>query len=76
MNRITVTRSMVNLYTMQVCAEADATDEEILRVCNNENDPGTEHGWCAVIRETHEEPKARPITCDDDPARTHFLVTC
>ncbi|MFA5015737.1 MAG: hypothetical protein WC549_09405, partial [Actinomycetota bacterium] len=63
---------------MQVCAVNDATDEEILEVCNGENPSGTSAGWNTVIR-TEKDLSASiretflPIACDEIAGRTHFL---
>jgi hypothetical protein len=77
MPRIVVTRSIVGIAHMQVCAEADVTDEEILAVCNRENPSGTEYGWSRVCRADDEFwGKTAPTPCADDPTRTHFLVAC
>ena len=63
---------------MQVCALSDATDEEILAVCNSENPSGTSLGWCRVIRDLEEDETKQmlPVECEDHPGRTHFLVSC
>lgn len=80
MNRVVVTRQMFNIFTMQVCAIQDATDEEILEVCNRENVAGTENGWQTVIRtpngEFGQEENKRPVPCIDNPDRIHYLVLC
>lgn len=78
MDRVVVTRSMVGLFGMQVCAISDATDEEILKVCNEQNKSGTSNGWCRVIREWRDEwdENMLPVKCADYPDRTHFIVTC
>lgn len=73
MNRVEVTRSFVGIYYMQVCAEKDASDKEILEVCNRENISGTTNGWMSVLREDSEHP---PVACQDNPSRLHFLVSC
>lgn len=70
--RVVITKSILGICHMQVCAERDATDVEILDVCNRDNPSGTSLGWCEVIR----EGKGRPIACADDATRTHFLVVC
>jgi len=75
MERVVMTKAFHGIAGMQVCAAADATDEEILSLCNRENLSGTSRGWCAVLRDGVEE-KYLPVTCVDDPARRHFLVTC
>ena len=75
--RVFVTRPMYGVCHMQVCAANDATDDEILAVCNQENPSGTEHGWSTVCRSDSEAwGKTAPVTCKSDPARTHFLVAC
>jgi hypothetical protein len=70
--RVVVTRAIVGIVSMQVCAVSDATDEEILAVCNRENPSGTSQGWTSVVR----EGAGAPVTCHDDPARQHLLVSC
>jgi len=40
MNRVTVSRCWVGFFGVQVCAVKDATDDEILEVCNRENPAG------------------------------------
>ncbi len=84
--RVIVTRTMLNpgryglmaICFMQVCAVADATDEEILLTCNTENNNGTlSHPWSAVHRECDRErgiDGAGP--CEEIPGRLHFLVSC
>lgn len=81
MNKVIVTAPVLGVCMMQVCAEKDATDEEILGVCNGENPSGTRHGWTSVIREVEEgcmfrTEKALPVKCSDYPDRRHFLVLC
>lgn len=74
MDRVTVSRSVVGICHMQVCAVADATDAEILKVCNGENPSGTQAGWTTVIREG--EDNQRPVQCQSLGDRLHFLVSC
>lgn len=82
MNRVIVTKTFIGICHMQVCAEADATDEEILEVCNSENPSGTSCGWSTVVRSVNpdgglfDDPKMLPVQCHDHPSRTHFLVAC
>jgi len=76
MNRVVVTKMFNGICGMQVCAVKDATDGEILAVCNRENPSGTSLGWCEVARETHSEEKIRPVQCADDPNRLHLIATC
>ena len=64
---------------MQVCAEKDATDEEILQVCNSENPSGTSKGWYKVIRNIEEDLYAEsmcPKQCAYSSDRLHFLIVC
>ena len=78
--RVEVANRFCNIFTMQVCAVDDATDEEILAVCNRENLAGTTNGWSTVIRVADgsfgREANKAPVPCSDHPGRTHFLVTC
>lgn len=79
--RIIVTNPFCGICFMQVCAEKDATDEEILKTCNSENPAGTSHGWAKVWREDEktedgEVRKLGPVCCSDDPDRLHLMVNC
>jgi hypothetical protein len=81
MERVIVTNPFVGICGMQVCAVADATDKEILAVCNSENPSGTTNGWGEVIREVKEEgfmnsKNCLPVVCKDYPDRLHFIVVC
>lgn len=85
MKRVEVTLSAVGIFAMQVCAVEDASDEEILRVCNHENPAGTTHGWQTVVRrevieaapdQLGYEPNKLPIKCKEHEGRMHFLVYC
>ena len=78
MERVVVNNFFVNIFTMQVCAVKDATDEEILQVCNSQNPAGTRSGWSKVIRtsDDHDMPEALPVQCAEDPDRLHYLVSC
>ena len=76
MEKIIVTQPMIGICYMQVCAESDSTDKEILKVANSENPAGTRNGWMEVARENHKDKKLRPVVCDDDKNRTHFILIC
>jgi hypothetical protein len=76
MKRVIVTHPMIGICFMQVCAVSDATDEEILEVANRENPAGTENDWTKVARENDEDERKRPVVCDDDKNRTHFILVC
>jgi hypothetical protein len=75
MKRIVITRPVLGLCYMQVCAVLDATDEEILAVANTENPAGTRAGWSEVLRAPTEHA-AGPTVCADDPGRLHLLLVC
>jgi len=72
---IEILKPAVGLFYMQVCADKDATDEEILAHCNAENPSGTSAGWCNVVRNDKRE-NLNPVVCHDNPDRLHFLVEC
>ena len=76
MEKVKVTIPFAGICYMQVCAEEDATDEEILEVANRDNPSGTSNGWSGVARESHENIEARPQPCADHPGRKHFIVIC
>ena len=69
------TAGLASIYTMQVCAVDDASDEEILSVCNIENPAGTTNGWSEVIRKDTDRAAGR-VPCADVPGRWHYLVQC
>ena len=76
MDRIVVTKVFHGIFSMQVCAEKDVSDDEILVVCNDQNPSGTTNGWSKVVRNDKEHPNCNPVKCDDDSSRLHFLVNC
>jgi len=80
MARVLVMNPLAVLSGMAVCAVADATDEEILDVCNRENPSGTRGGWSSVVRtldQTINNNEGQvPCPCRDHPERMHFLVFC
>lgn len=85
MNRVVVTKSMMGIFSMQVCAEKDAKDEEILEVCDRENPAGTTNGWGTVVRviqnvigvsDDYDGKNQLPVQCEKDPERLHFIVYC
>jgi hypothetical protein len=81
MKRVIITQPIFGICYMQVCAEADASDEEILEVCNSENPSGTTNGWAEVIRTVEEEhnyriPNFQPVQCSEYSDRQHFLIVC
>lgn len=76
MKKVIVTNPFIGICYMQVCAEANATDEEILEVANCENPAGTRNGWVRVARENEEDERLHPVICDNDPNRKHFILIC
>lgn len=79
MEKVIVTRPMIGICHMQVCCDKDATDQEILDVCNRENVSGTSNGWALVIRKLDADSIFQtpgPVQCADDPNRLHIMVAC
>ena len=74
MDRIVITKMWHGITSMQVCAEKDVSDDEILKVCNSQNPSGTTGGWSQVVRDDTEHPGRNPAQCDDDPERLHQLI--
>lgn len=75
--RVIITKPIIGIAHMQVCAASDATDEEILSACNRGNPSGTEHGWSIVCRTDDEFcGKLAPVQCASDATRTHYMVAC
>jgi hypothetical protein len=72
MNRVEISRPIMGICNMQVCCVQDATDEEILEVCNRLNPAGTTNGW-GLVKRDGEFP---PVQCQDYPDRLHILVSC
>lgn len=78
MNKVVINKAMLGIFNMSACADKNATDEEILEVCNRENPSGTSNGWVTVVRKNHPEaPKESwPVICAADPNRLHFIIGC
>lgn len=79
--RVNITILMLGICAMQVCAASDATDEEILGVCNRENPSGTAAGWSKVVRKHDKNDlccvkENLPVECVTHYNRTHFLIFC
>ena len=78
--RVVITRPIMGICGMQVCAVKDASDKEILEVCNRENPSGTTAGWGTVIRRVKKgdfmTKENLPVICADDSNRKHFIVLC
>lgn len=82
MKRVEIANPFVGICHMQVCAVPDASDDEILALCNCENSSGTTNGWSTVIRENHPPSelwpidRIKPINCPQYKGRKHFVVWC
>ena len=77
MHRVIVANPVIGIAAMQVCACEDATDDEILAVCNYEHPAG----WSSVVREVIEGDMFRtqqtiPVRCHTYPDRWHIIVLC
>lgn len=80
MSRVEITRSIIGICGMQVCAVADADDAEILAHCNRFNPSGTMNGWGTVVRNPDgsmfQESTTAPVPCALHPGRVHYRVNC
>lgn len=79
MNRVIIMR--MNALSMQVCCVKDATDEEIIRECNDNNPCGTTHGWGPVVRTLDDNDpeiakRSLPVQCADYENRIHLIIQC
>lgn len=72
MERVIVTRPIIGICHMQVCACNDASEAEILEVANRDNPAGTSQGWTSIERDGVQAP----VPCKDEPDRTHYLLAC
>jgi len=75
MEKIVIANPFAGLLSMIVCVEGEATDEEILAVCNSQNPSGTTLGWCEVLHGAFPE-SGGPVQCSEYPERTHYVVIC
>ena len=76
LDRVIVTRHIIDACHMQVCAVKNATDKEMLEVANAENPAGTTGGWSTVLRDNKNTLKTAPVECNNDPERIHFILQC
>lgn len=72
--RVDVSKATMGVVYMQVCACKDATDSEIIEVCNRENPTTVLGGWEKVFRVDTEFADLRPKQCQVDSERLHLLV--
>jgi len=67
---------------MQVCVVADASDSEILEVCNRENPQMVTGGWHTIVRDKAHARQigvdecAAPGDCVECPGRKHKIAIC
>ena len=81
MNDVVITKPMMGIFGMQVCAKKGTSDESILSVCNTENPAGTQNGWCRVFRHVDEGDtllgeNCLPVQCKDHEDREHLIIIC
>jgi hypothetical protein len=77
MNKVVVTRAIVGICHMQVCADKAATTAEIEEIANRENPTGLVSGRWRVVREVDEHwGDMRPVQCAEDPGRMHYMLSC
>lgn len=79
MKRVEITKEYLGLAGMQVCAEKDVSDQEILNICNRLNPSGTSGGWQEVVRSVDKEyikESMLPVNCEKHNNRIHFIVIC
>lgn len=76
MRRVEVAKGVHGIAYMIACCEKDCTNEEILTECENLNPSGTRNGWSYVFREDHERENQRPVQCQENKDRLHFIVGC
>lgn len=82
-SRVFLTGMFAGLFSEHVCAVPDATDEEILKACNDADNsirPGSGK-WDIVIRTKEDADRAKvsfeagkPGQCVECPPRIHFVV--
>lgn len=80
--RVCVTLPYAGFRAMQVCVVQDATDQEILEVCNRENPQLVSRGWHTVVRDAAHAREigvdecAAPGKCVECPDRLHKIAIC
>jgi hypothetical protein len=74
--RVVITHPFMGICAMVACAVDDATDEEILKVCNAKNPSGVSSGWSIVVRDNMAGLNGLPSKCKHYNDRTHFIVLC
>lgn len=72
MEKVIVTRPMIGICHMQVCADKGVSEEEVLREANRQNPSGTMNGWSRIER----DGSMAPVACADDPNRMHYMIVC
>ncbi len=69
------------VYTFGVCycsacAPADYTREQVEDGANLAHPTGLDHGWKISDDPTFKDGEPNPCTCNDDPFRKHWLLSC
>jgi len=70
LRRIEVVRPHLGAYFMEVCAEGDCRDEELLAYANAE----WGEGWSRVVRGVPPGAGLDPLPCRHDRRRKHFVL--
>lgn len=73
MEDIIITKAMVGICHMQVCAIKSLSDKEIVDYANRFNPSGTSNGWSCVVRD---DDRLKPVQCEDHPDRQHLILVC
>jgi len=76
MEKVIVTRPIVGIYAMQVCAKNGVSDEEILEQANVKNPAGSANGWSRICRNDPNHPNSDPVQCKTYSDRMHYILFC
>lgn len=71
---VIVTRAVLGICHMQVCAHKTVPHDAVEREANRENPAGTEHGWRLLLDDAAENQ--RPVVCETHPDRLHYMLVC
>lgn len=72
LSKVIVTNPVIGICHMQVCAEKDLGEEEVLHEANQQNPSGTFNGWSRIERDGN----LAPVVCADDLSRMHYILVC
>lgn len=74
-NSTTVHVYAFGLCYASVCAPASLTIDEMIAAADAEQPTGLAHGWF-LANEPFKDGSPNPKTCENDPARRHYLLSC